>query len=101
MRFVARPARLARLARPAGQLVIRSSCRSCTRESVSSATIAPINAIEHVLLGIPQIALSAEKGLGRVAGADRGPPLDQLVHRADREAETDHEEGQPLPPLER
>src|SRR4051812_35646339 len=42
---------------------------------------------QHVPLGVPNISLGAEEGVGRGASDDGGSPLDELVAGAD--AETD------------
>ena len=78
-----------------------ASCRSCTRDSVSSDTIAPISAscmshwVSHGSPWVPRKSVAAEP-LG-----ERGPELDQLVEGAEGEAEADHHERQPAAPPER
>src|SRR5690349_7323437 len=56
---------------------------------------------EHVPLGVPDVALSAEERVGGRAAEDGGEPFDQLVGRAHREADADDEKGEPLATLER
>jgi len=52
---------------------------------------------EHVPLRVPGVSLGAEEALRVLALPDRGPPLEELVGGADRHADADHEEREPLP----
>ena len=49
---------------------------------------------EHVGLRVPRVALGAEKLIGALAQRQRRPPLDKLIHRADRQRDTAHYEAQ-------
>src|SRR5437867_8654729 len=50
---------------------------------------------EHVPLRVPHVALRTEEGVGRMTAGERGPPLEELVARAEREARGRHEDEQP------
>ncbi len=52
-------------------------------------------------MAVPDIALCGEKRVRLFAHDGGGPPLEQLVERAEGQADTDHEKEEPLAALER
>ena len=78
-----------------------ASCRSCTRDSITSDTIDPISAscmshcVSHTSPWVPR------KSVAAAARGQRGPELDQLVEGAERQAEADDDERQPPAPAQR
>src|SRR5947199_8058062 len=50
---------------------------------------------EHVPLRVPHVALRTEEGVCRMPAGERGPPFEELVARAEREARRSHEHEQP------
>ena len=51
---------------------------------------------EHVGLGIERVALRAEKRIRRAAADQRRPPFNQLIARANRQADAEDNEEQPF-----
>ena len=52
----------------------------------------------HIRLGIPFIALEGQESIRGGAGQERHPPLNQFIERTDGQADTDHDEPEPIPP---
>src|SRR5439155_1106726 len=50
---------------------------------------------EHVPLRVPHVALRTKEGIRGVTARKRGPPLEELVARTEREARRRHEDEQP------
>ena len=68
-------------------------CRSCARDDSANAVIAPMSASYMSHCVSARVPLSAkEVTFAALAAGERGPELDQLVKRAEREAPTDHPE---------
>ena len=49
----------------------------------------------HVGLRVPDVTLSAEKTVRRVAGGDGHAPLEHFIERAEGETDRDHEQIEP------
>src|SRR5439155_23220391 len=47
------------------------------------------------LLRVPHVALRAQEGVRRMAAGERGPPFEELVAGAERQATRSHEDEQP------
>src|SRR5437763_13763122 len=50
----------------------------------------------HIALGVPNVALSAEKVVGGGSAEQCGPPFDQFVKRANSQANRENKKRQPI-----